>query len=285
MPATWSSSARGAAGRRGSSTRSRRAGSRPSGPPRTPRGSRARRSTRRRSWPRRGCRPPLTPCLRRRERGARSARPDLVSGGAEGRRTRRRQGGDHLRERGRGQARRSRPSSSSDASARHEVVLEEHLDGNRALPARAMRRRERAPARTGAGLQADLRRRSRAEHRRHGQLFAGGGIRRRARRTARRRGSPADRRADGPPRNPVSGVLYAGLMLTEAGPKVLEYNCRFGDPETQAVLPRLESDLLELCFARARARRALRRTGAVLARLGGDRRPRLGRLSRELVDG
>src|SRR5829696_7007679 len=45
------------------------------------------------------------------------------------------------------------------------------------------------------------------------------------------------------------GVLYAGLMLTEAGPKVLEYNCRFGDPETQAVLPRMRSDLLELCLA------------------------------------
>jgi phosphoribosylamine--glycine ligase len=47
------------------------------------------------------------------------------------------------------------------------------------------------------------------------------------------------------------GVLYAGLIVTEAGVKVLEFNCRFGDPETQAVLPRLDSDLLELCAAGA----------------------------------
>ena len=48
------------------------------------------------------------------------------------------------------------------------------------------------------------------------------------------------------------GVLYAGLIVTEAGVKVLEFNCRFGDPETQAVLPRLDSDLLELCVAASR---------------------------------
>jgi phosphoribosylamine---glycine ligase len=45
---------------------------------------------------------------------------------------------------------------------------------------------------------------------------------------------------------PFHGVLYAGLMLTPDGPRVIEYNARFGDPETQAVLPRLRSDLLEL---------------------------------------
>ncbi|MBX3377416.1 MAG: phosphoribosylamine--glycine ligase [Phycisphaeraceae bacterium] len=50
------------------------------------------------------------------------------------------------------------------------------------------------------------------------------------------------------------GVLYAGLMLTPAGPKVLEYNCRFGDPECQALMVRLESDLLDVITATCQGR-------------------------------
>ena len=50
------------------------------------------------------------------------------------------------------------------------------------------------------------------------------------------------------------GVLYGGFMLTPAGPKLLEYNARFGDPETQVVLPRLESDLVEVMLAVAEGR-------------------------------
>ncbi len=50
---------------------------------------------------------------------------------------------------------------------------------------------------------------------------------------------------------PFVGLLYAGLMLTEDGPRVLEFNCRFGDPETQVVVPRIRGDLLELLLAAA----------------------------------
>jgi len=50
---------------------------------------------------------------------------------------------------------------------------------------------------------------------------------------------------------PYQGVLFAGLMITATGPKLIEYNARFGDPETQALMLRLESDLLELLWAAA----------------------------------
>jgi phosphoribosylamine---glycine ligase len=65
---------------------------------------------------------------------------------------------------------------------------------------------------------------------------------------------------------PFHGVLYAGLMLTEGGVQVLEFNVRFGDPETQAVLPRLRTDLLDLL------ERATRPGGLAGARLEWDAR-------------
>jgi phosphoribosylamine---glycine ligase len=53
---------------------------------------------------------------------------------------------------------------------------------------------------------------------------------------------------------PYQGVLYVGLMITSAGPRVVEFNCRFGDPECQAILPRLDQDLLPVLEAVAAGR-------------------------------
>jgi phosphoribosylamine--glycine ligase len=64
---------------------------------------------------------------------------------------------------------------------------------------------------------------------------------------------------------PFVGLLYAGLMVTDGGPKVLEFNCRFGDPETQAVLPLVDGDLLEALVAAARGELS----GVSLAQMGG----------------
>jgi len=57
-------------------------------------------------------------------------------------------------------------------------------------------------------------------------------------------------------RHPFKGFLYAGLMVTPEGPKVLEFNARLGDPEAQAILPLLKSDFVELCLAAAQERLA-----------------------------
>jgi len=69
--------------------------------------------------------------------------------------------------------------------------------------------------------------------------------------------------------SPYRGALYAGLMVTNEGPKVIEFNCRLGDPETQVVLPRLKSDLLDAMLLTVRGR-----VGEV--RLEWDPRPCVG---------
>ena len=86
---------------------------------------------------------------------------------------------------------------------------------------------------------------------------------------------------------PYHGVLYAGLMLTPDGPRVLEYNVRFGDPETQAVLPRMQSNLLDLllrCAAAGRPGHRGRHPAArpVVSRMGRDGGAGERRLSRVL---
>jgi phosphoribosylamine---glycine ligase len=84
--------------------------------------------------------------------------------------------------------------------------------------------------------------------------------------------------------HPYRGVLYAGLMLTREGPKVLEFNCRFGDPECQLILPLLQTDLGEVCMAVAEGElnrirptwRGGRTYGVVLAAHGYPESPEVG---------
>ena len=189
-------------------------------------------------------------------------------------------------DRGRGARGASTSSSPSSASAQTTVVLEEFLEGEELSLLALCDGENVVPLAPGPGLQADLRRRRGAEHRRHGQLLAGARLRRRPR--SRRSSTPSTGRSS--PRwrargVPFHGVLYAGLMIGPDGPKVLEFNARFGDPETQAVLPRLRSDLRRPLPRRARAGRPGRRRGRVRRRLGGDPGPRLGRLPGVLLEG
>ena len=84
--------------------------------------------------------------------------------------------------------------------------------------------------------------------------------------------------------HPFIGVLYAGLMRTDEGIKVLEFNVRFGDPETQAILPRIEGDLLEALAEAANGSLEDAELG-VSERGGGDGRARRRRLPGRLRQG
>ena len=146
-------------------------------------------------------------------------------------------------------------SGTSFGEAGRRVVIEEALVGQRALAARRLRRRSAAsplaPAqdykRLGTGDTGP-------EHRRHGRVLPGASgdeplssARSWTRSSSRRCTALKQAGID------YRGVLYAGLMLTADGPKLIEYNVRFGDPEAEVVLPRLATDLIELLAAAAPA--------------------------------
>ena len=137
--------------------------------------------------------------LPRPRRGGRPPGLRLLPGGAEGRRAGRRQGRDHRRRRARGARGARRVLRASERFGDTEVVLEEFLEGEE-LSLLALCDGERARAAgAGAGLQAHLRRRRGAQHRRHGQLLARARRGRRPRGGDRARRPPADRRRAAPP--------------------------------------------------------------------------------------
>ena len=137
-----------------------------------------------------------------------------------------------------------------DAAGDGPMVIEEFLDGEEASLF-ALVDGETVVPRVGTGSQACRRRRHRPEYRRHGRLCAGAGADRGAPAAGDGRNRAADRGSARRAGTPFNGVLYAGLMLTADGPKLIEYNVRFGDPECEAIMPLIDGDFAEL-LARGR---------------------------------
>ena len=131
-----------------------------------------------------------------------------------------------------------------------EVVIEEFLDGEEATFFALCDGENALPLATAQDHKRVVRRRHGPEHRRHGRLFAGAGDDARDDRAARWTRSSSRRCArmqrEGAP---FKGVLFAGLMITDEGPKLIEYNVRFGDPECQVLMLRLKSDLVPALLA------------------------------------
>ena len=125
------------------------------------------------------------------------------------------------------------------------LIVEERLDGQEASVLALTDGRTIIPLESSQDHKRRVRPRRGAEHRRHGGVFARPDRHPGPDGTGRERNPRPRRSRPEAARRPFRGVLYAGLMLTNQGPKVLEFNVRFGDPECQAVLMRLRSDLFE----------------------------------------
>ena len=169
------------------------------------------------------------------------------------RRAVRRQGRRARRRQGRGRDRRTGTQQRAHAARCDRVVIEEFLDGPEVSLVRDHRRLDRLPAAAGPGLQADLRRRPGAEHRRHGCLHAAAvGAEEPGRRRCRRQVLQPTVDEMAPTRRCRSPACCTPAWRSPRdGVRVVEFNARFGDPETQPLMALLDSPLAPLLKAAA----------------------------------